>query len=300
MYGTEGQEQGGIDIYVRRKSTAKYAVWQSKRHTSFNPSKLNAAVTKFLDGDWVGKSDLFVLCVQASLRSPDIIKKIEECSDQLRGKGVEFQTMDGEELSRKLKDFPEIVDDFFGRAWVERFCGKEAAQSLLHRLRPKELRRLRASLRECYTAHFATVDPGVLGLLPTSTGGKAPLQLLERFVAPDLKLNTDNFPTEEPQAPEAASINPALGMGVATKPSPRSVAQLQQERARTTLENWMADAKHEVVLGPAGTGKSTLLRYIALDMLSDSPKACRVASPPARFFARMGLVRFLDKANRGR
>src|SRR5258708_27609576 len=40
LYGTAGQEQGGIDIYVRRKSTTKYATWQSKRHKSFNPAKI--------------------------------------------------------------------------------------------------------------------------------------------------------------------------------------------------------------------------------------------------------------------
>jgi hypothetical protein len=33
LYGTEGQEQAGIDIYVRRKLTTKYATWQS------NPTK---------------------------------------------------------------------------------------------------------------------------------------------------------------------------------------------------------------------------------------------------------------------
>jgi hypothetical protein len=271
LYGKEGQEQGGIDIYVRRKSTAKYAVWQSKRHESFTPSKLNAAVTDFMDGEWAGKTDLFVICVKASLRSPKTVTTIEECAAKLRGRGVEFQTMDGEELSRKLKALPEIVDDFFGRAWVERFCEKDAAKDLQHRLRPKELKRLRVSLRKCYSAHFATVDPGVLGQMPISTGGKARLQLLERFVAPDLRLNSDNRPTEEPQAQEPSSIDPALGMGAGTKPPVRSATQLQQEKARTTLENWIADARHDVVLGPAGTGKSTLLRFVALDMLADNP-----------------------------
>jgi hypothetical protein len=29
LFGTQGQEQGGIDIYVSRKSTPKYAVWQA-------------------------------------------------------------------------------------------------------------------------------------------------------------------------------------------------------------------------------------------------------------------------------
>jgi hypothetical protein len=40
LFGTQGQEQGGIDIYVSRKSTPKYAVWQSKRHKSFTAAQL--------------------------------------------------------------------------------------------------------------------------------------------------------------------------------------------------------------------------------------------------------------------
>ncbi len=43
-----------------------------------------------------------------------------------------------QEVSTLLKDHPRIVDDFFGRPWVERFCGPEAAHiltsSLLHTL----------------------------------------------------------------------------------------------------------------------------------------------------------------------
>ena len=77
LYGTQGQEQGGIDIYVSRKSTPKYAVWQSKRHKTFSASQVESAVTEFLDGSWASKSDRFVLCVQASLRSTDIDEKIE-------------------------------------------------------------------------------------------------------------------------------------------------------------------------------------------------------------------------------
>ena len=96
LYGTAGQEQGGIDIYVRRTSTTKYATWQSKRHKSFGPAQIDAAVTEFLDGPWAEKSDRFVLCVQASLRSTDALDKIEECAARLRGTGIEFQPLDGE------------------------------------------------------------------------------------------------------------------------------------------------------------------------------------------------------------
>jgi hypothetical protein len=48
LYGTAGQEQGGIDIYVRRTSTAKYASWQSKRHKSFGPLRSTAPLKSFL------------------------------------------------------------------------------------------------------------------------------------------------------------------------------------------------------------------------------------------------------------
>lgn len=73
----------------------KYATWQGKRHKSFGPAQIDAAVTEFLDGPWAEKSDRFVLCVQASLRSTDALDKIEECAARLRGTGVEFQPQDG-------------------------------------------------------------------------------------------------------------------------------------------------------------------------------------------------------------
>jgi len=117
LFGTQGQEQGGIDIYVSRKSTPKYAVWQSKRHKTFSAARVEFAVTEFLDGNWASKSDRFVLCVQASLRSTDIDEKIEECRNRLRGINIQFEVLDGEELSLRLKGLPEIVDDFFGRDW---------------------------------------------------------------------------------------------------------------------------------------------------------------------------------------
>ena len=185
-YVTEGQEQGGIDIYVRRRSTTKYATWQSKRHKSFSPGQIETAVDDFLKGDWPAKSDRFVLCVQASLRSTAIDKKIEECAAKLRKKGIEFLPLDGEQLSERLKGFPEIVYDFFGLAWVERFCGKEAARSVEKRLTPAEFRDLKARLWACYTAHFSSVDPGVLSLVVTKTGARRQLPLAERFVPPDL------------------------------------------------------------------------------------------------------------------
>ena len=64
------------------------------------------------------KASAFKLC----FRSTDIADAIEECAQQLRAQGVEFIAMDGELLSERLWQSPEIVADFFELAWVERFC----------------------------------------------------------------------------------------------------------------------------------------------------------------------------------
>lgn len=45
-------------------------------------------------------------------------------------KGIAFVLWDSIQLSKKLKEFPELVDDFFGREWVRAFCGSEAAERL--------------------------------------------------------------------------------------------------------------------------------------------------------------------------
>ena len=274
LYGNAGQEQGGIDIYVRRRSTTKYATWQSKRRKSFVPSEIETAVTDFLDGDWAAKSDKLVLCVQASLRSTAIGKKIEECATKLRERGIEFLPLDGEQLSERLKSSPQIVYDFFGPVWVERFCGKEAARSVEKRLSPAEFRFLKGRLLACYTAHFTSVDPGVLSLAATKTGARRQLPLSERFVPPDLSESKDideGEPAAEP-APTFPEYDPETGLEYSAVPTGRIEKWVRQERTRVTLENWIADGKYEIVLGLAGSGKSTLLRFIALDTLSACPK----------------------------
>jgi hypothetical protein len=274
LYGTEGQEQGGIDVYVRRKSTTKYATWQSKRHQSFSSGQIEKAVTNCLSGEWAAKSDRFVLCVRASLRSTGNADKIEECANQLLQKGIEFLPFDGEQLSALLKPLPQIVYDFFGIAWVRRFCGEEAAESVVQRLKPTEYRQLRTQLAACYASHFSSVDPGVLGLTTASLGERQRLPLDQRFVVPDLMQQTDIIADEPPPrpTPDVPLYDPETGLERTPSIIPRSDDLPRQEVARIALGHWIADANHEIVLGPPGAGKSTLLRFAALDMLSVNPK----------------------------
>jgi hypothetical protein len=269
LYGTEGQEQGGIDVYVRRKSTTRYATWQSKRHRSFSPSQIETAVAAFLAGEWAAKSDRFVLCVRASLRSAGTVDKIEACAAQLRQREIEFQAFDGEQLSELLRPLPQIVYDFFGLGWVKRFCGDEAARSVAQRLKPTEFRQLKSRLNACYISHFSGVDSSV----PSLTTRRQP-PLYQRFVVPDLMQQTDIVADEPP--PNALQplplYDPETGLELPPQEIPQNNNQQRQETARTPLDNWISEANHEIVLGHPGAGKSTLLRFIALDMLSPNPK----------------------------
>jgi len=116
-YGVRGQEQGGIDLYARRRSAEKDTVYQCKRESSFGPTKIKKAVRKFLAGEWAQTSDTFVLCTTESLRSKPRTDEVERQRAALRGRGVALETWDSSELSLKLKGLPELVDDFFHREW---------------------------------------------------------------------------------------------------------------------------------------------------------------------------------------
>ena len=67
LYGRRGQKQDGIDVYVRRPDTPRYACWQSKRHDRLTVSGLKAAIAEFEQGEWIAKSDIFVICTSATI-----------------------------------------------------------------------------------------------------------------------------------------------------------------------------------------------------------------------------------------
>src|SRR5262245_27837596 len=102
------------------------SVYQCKREKDFRPAKIKAAVTKFLEGEWARKANTFVLCTQESLRTTQKADEFEVQQALLKKRAITFLPWDKEELSSKLKNLPNLVDDFFGRVWVVAFCGQEA------------------------------------------------------------------------------------------------------------------------------------------------------------------------------
>jgi hypothetical protein len=76
-YGLPGQDQQGIDIYVRRRSSGRYSVWQCKRYQEFKATLFRDAVDKFLAGEWVAKTEELVLCITAPTEERDLADEIE-------------------------------------------------------------------------------------------------------------------------------------------------------------------------------------------------------------------------------
>ena len=181
--------------------------------------------------------------------------------------GIQFVIWDGSEggvLSEILKRLPELVDDFFGRGWVDAFNGDEAADSLGERLDGQELARLRQRLSGLYETVFNRHDPGL------RLSGLHRLRYVNRYVPVDLTEHTLLRITGQPEQPAAGRPPREEPWNQAEREQskstyPRSWQNVIETR-RPTLE-WLFDKHRCVVLGEPGSGKSALLRYLALALL---------------------------------
>ena len=285
-YGTPGQSQEGIDIYVRRRESAGYTVWQCKKHSSITSSVLRNAVTQFLDGPWKQRADEYVFATSAQTEDRNLAKTIEQQSQRLADNGVKFFVFGITQISERLKGHPDLIDDFFGRDWVKQFCGSEAAYALSTRkLTRSKVILMRQLLRRCYTEHFQISDPGLpslTGLFPVEHN---PLTLMDRFVPPEVIverriLRTNSFslsqsydeasadsslPTHDDQDLDAREEN------YSPIPDRPSLARHTTELRLPAIE-WLSKGRSSIVLGEPGIGKSTLLRCVLLDLLSDHPR----------------------------
>jgi NACHT domain len=268
-YGKSGEAQEGIDVYARQKH-GRYHCLQAKRHRTFNVLKIRQAVDLFLAGTWACRAERFTIAVQSSLGSTDIQEEIERQTERLKARGIVFFTWDGETLTKTLRTHPELIDDFFGRPWVQALLGDEAAAGLGGRLDGADFAKVRTQLNRVYESQFHSVDPGSFGSVGDAHG-RPELTLLERFLKPDMLVR------------EAAGSLETVGRNsidlrgediprTSSRPSERtevSPSTAARRIRRMQLNEWIGDAHGLVVIGDAGSGKSTLLRVIALDLMRD-------------------------------
>jgi hypothetical protein len=218
-----------------------------------------------------------VLAVACTVNDPKVIDEIEETRTRLKGRGIEFEPLFAGELTEKLRTQPEVIDDFFDRAWVEKVCTLEAVAALKDRVSRIDMASLRTGLRAFYTAWVKIVDPG-LPLVGQAAGEMPAPELSRRYVLPDVVLEPgvaehDHLPAEQEEIPVAAeppSEAELYQTGPHTPRAPR-VSRPRPSERRIPVGQFLAEAARAVITAEAGAGKTTFLRYLALDILSDAP-----------------------------
>ena len=268
LYGVKGQQQHGIDLYVRVSEPARYEVYQSKKLENLAAGDIAEATDKFVTGKWFGRSKAFKLMTSHEIEDTKIAEAIEAAGMRLEKEGIEFEVLGALQISSWLKDQPRIVDDFFSRAAVQAFCGAEAIAKLGPRLDSEQVASYRRELKRFYEVIFSRNDPGIP--VRTRIGDEA-IPLRERFVVPDVHASlSPNIGERQPPDDDRPKVARSALIELRAPP-PSAAVPLQQIRVRSDADRWISQAQRSVILGSPGSGKSALLRILAIELLSEEP-----------------------------
>jgi hypothetical protein len=306
-YGVQGQNQKGIDIYVRRSSDGNYVTWQCKRHEVFGPSDIENAVTIFLENSWASRSKAFILAVTVDLSPTALAETVITQTQRCSLRGINFEPLDRDHLSLLLKAHPDLVDDFFGRTWVTDFCGADAAARLDARLLSKEQRvRAREKLCDLYAIHFASVDAGLPAVAGALGDGDTPFPLHKRYIFPKAEaVTTVTQVNAEPTKPKLSSVKTEEEDGKQDNKTKGGYFGFRaiEHRTNTELFEWLTTIHRAVIIGDTGLGKSASLRFIALDLLLGQPRNESLARAWGNylpiFIPFAVITRFVNAGNNG-
>lgn len=269
----------------------QYVTLQSKRVKTVAPNDIKKAVTEFLVGTWAARSTQFYYATTFDFRDRELDEAIRDATDRLEANGVKFITWDAERLNELLRKQPRLVERFFGRHWVGPFCGPNKLKDLPDvKLDHTETRILRTRLRSLYQAAFAAFaslrpadsDDGgpfvILDALPRS-GGQTDAWAEAGFSLPPAELalsSTDSATSGD--AGESHSVTPSAFHR--PRRSLRSVRALIDDRRdpasisdAIAADTWLAEGDRNLLIGIPGAGKSSLLRFIATDLLATEPSS---------------------------
>ena len=319
LYGTRGQDQEGIDAYARlrvtrpsdpttrrdvpREADRPYAVLQSRRVRTLAPSGIAGAIDDFLGGTWPETTGTFYYATTYDLTDTKLDAALRDAGTRLADVGIDFVPWGAHDVNEMLRSRPDLVDDFFGRAWVEHFCGPDALQSLRSRLEFGDARNLRQELAVLYEAVFNSQNA-----IPRPADDEVPAH---DFIILDAAQRHDAAGGEVAWIESGrmyASIDEARGRGAAAAeagPAADSVSSTSETHnvwtsalgnVRRTLrpvsrllteepvsadegifrepaDVWLSRASRNLIIGGPGSGKSSLLRFVAQDLLSPAPQS---------------------------
>jgi hypothetical protein len=294
IYGIKGQSQEGIDVFAI-KNNGKYSAYQCKRYQTVTENTLDKAVTKFLSNDWSTKSDKFYFCTSFALNTTQLQDKFNELKLTTETKEITLIKWDKIQLELLLKNQPEIVYDFFGKEWVKIFNGDDSLNKITvnRKLDANEVARFRKELGDLYSIVFNHYDPGI----PIQDSNAEPFLIQDRFILPDVyeELNPISLVSNLPIDGESTSkANQSVKypehnnewddefiitqLHKALKPrkhksdtNEESNTENYKERARIHIDHFLPNSRKLMIIGDPGYGKSTLLRYIILDLLNNNP-----------------------------
>jgi hypothetical protein len=118
LYGVQGDDQQGIDIVATQRGADKKEIWayQCKRYKEYTAAKLKDAVAKMSY-----PADYYVLML--SIPATAAVRQVSDENPNLF-------LWDARDIARKLKNYPLLVEDFFGRVWREAFCPESLSVSV--------------------------------------------------------------------------------------------------------------------------------------------------------------------------
>ena len=265
VYGVPGQAQHGIDLLAAPVAApGEQACFQCKNVDVFRAADVQAAVKKFEDGPWATQTREFTLCVASALESTELADTIIKERVRLAARNITFRVWDGSssgQLNVRLKDLPQIVDDFFGREWVRVFNGQAVADDLGERLDGIDFAALRERLSELYRVIFSQHDPG---LRPWQSQAS---DYLQRYVPADIVENAvveQGSLTGPGRREDAEGTATPAASRLEHGPQATSASAVSTYSVRRPTWEWLRDKESCVVLGEPGHGKSALLRQLAL------------------------------------
>lgn len=130
-YGIQGENQQGIDIFARHRS-GLYSVYQCKKYDTFTKTDLDKVIKKFEEGNYLENSKCFYICTACELNSIHVQDAFEKHKTILKSKNIDLIKWDKIQLSRILKNHPQIVFDYFNKEYVKAFNGEDALSSVFH------------------------------------------------------------------------------------------------------------------------------------------------------------------------
>jgi hypothetical protein len=279
-YGIPGQEQQGIDLYIRQQSNNRYTVWQCKCCKMLTAADIRTAVDDFVKGDWPHQSDVFCLVTSADLSRTELAGEEKTQAERLRALKIDFVPIDLNSLSGLLKSHSDLVHDFFGLEYVKQFCGKEVAAQLepRRRLSPAQASEFRKRMRLLYSQQFQSTDPGLPTVVASHVSEKPPLTLSRRYVPLDVFERQEIISARSTRAPSENSGD-SFAFSAATAGGPQNQERVNREefRRRRPLFQSLVQFGKVLIIGEPGSGKSASLRFLLLDLLAETPTQGQLA-----------------------